>query len=66
MVTWEMPLSAIHAENMLKVARAGGIILPPMLSFYSRPRDINDLINHVTGKVLDCLGIDNNIYKRWK
>ncbi len=66
LVTREMPLSSIHTENMARVSRAGGIILPPVLSFYSKPKDINDLVNHVVGRVLDCLGLENNIYQRWE
>lgn len=66
LVTREMPLSQIHIENMEKVSRAGGIILPPVLSFYSKPKDINDMVNHVIGKVLDILDIENDVYKRWK
>jgi 4-hydroxy-3-polyprenylbenzoate decarboxylase len=66
LVTREMPLSSIHTENMTRVSRAGGIILPPVLSFYSKPKDINDLVNHVVGKVLDSLGLENKLYKRWK
>lgn len=66
LVTRETPLSQIHIENMEKVSRAGGIILPPVLSFYSRPKNINDIVNHVIGKVLDMLGIENDVYKRWK
>lgn len=66
LVTREMPLSPIHTENMTRVLHAGGIIIPPVLSFYSKPKDINDLVNHVIGKVLDSLGLDNKLYKRWK
>lgn len=66
LVTREMPLSQIHIENMEKISRAGGVILPPVLSFYSKPKDINDMVNHVIGKTLDTLGIDNDVYKRWE
>jgi 4-hydroxy-3-polyprenylbenzoate decarboxylase len=66
LVTREMPLSHIHTENMARVSRAGGIILPPVMSFYSKPKGIDDHINHVVGKVLDSLGIDNEIFRRWK
>ena len=66
LVTREMPLSVIHTENMARVSRAGGVILPPVLSFYSEPRDIKDHVNHVIGKVMDSLGIENELFKRWK
>jgi 4-hydroxy-3-polyprenylbenzoate decarboxylase len=66
LVTREMPLSQVHIENMEKASRAGAIILPPVLTFYSKPKDINDMVNHVIGKTLDMLGIENDVYKRWK
>jgi 4-hydroxy-3-polyprenylbenzoate decarboxylase len=65
LVAREMPLSQIHIENMERVSRAGGIILPPVLTFYSKPKNINDMVNHVIGKVLDMLDIENDMYKRW-
>jgi len=65
LVAREMPLSQIHIENMERVSRAGGIILPPVLTFYSKPKNINDMVNHVIGKVLDMLDIENDVYKRW-
>ncbi len=65
LVAREMPLSQIHVENMERVSRAGGIILPPVLTFYSKPKNINDMVNHVIGKVLDMLDIENDVYKRW-
>lgn len=61
----EMPLSAIHLENMLKLARLGVIIAPPIPGFYHRPEKIDDLIDFVVGKLLDLMGIDNNLYRRW-
>ncbi len=66
LVTREMPLSQIHTENMARVSSAGGIILPPVMTFYSGPKDINGHVNHVIGKVLDSLGIGNDMFKRWK
>ncbi len=66
LVTREMPLSLIHTENMARVSRAGGVILPPILTFYNKPKNINCMINHVVGKVLDILGLDNDVYRRWK
>lgn len=61
----EMPLSAIHIENMLKLARLGVTIAPPIPAFYHKPKSIEDIINFVVGKLLDCSGIENNLYRRW-
>lgn len=61
----EMPFSAIHLENMLKLARLGICIAPPVPAFYHKPKDINEIIDFMVGKILDCLKIDNNLFKRW-
>ena len=61
----ETPLNAIHLENMLKLARIGVIIMPPMPSFYHKPQSIADIVEHHTGRILDCLKIDNQLANRW-
>lgn len=61
----EMPLSAIHLENMLKLSRLGVYIVPPMPGFYHHPENLDDLINFVVGKILDRLRISHNLYQRW-
>jgi 4-hydroxy-3-polyprenylbenzoate decarboxylase len=61
----EMPFSAIHLENMLKLARLGVKIAPPVPAFYHRPEKIDDIIDFVVGKILDSFGIDNAMFKRW-
>lgn len=66
LVPRETPLTAIHLENMLKLARLGVIILPAMPGFYHRPRSVDELLNHIVGKVLDQFNIENNIFKRWE
>ncbi len=62
----EAPLSAIHLENMLKLARLGVVILPPVTEFYTKPESIDDIINHIIGKCLDQFDITrHNLYTRW-
>jgi len=61
----ETPLSAIHLENMLKLARLGTIILPPVTEFYTKPQSIDDIVNHAVGKCLDQFDIEHNLYVRW-
>ncbi len=61
----ETPLSAIHLENMLKLARLGTVIMPPVPAFYSHPADIAGLVRFTTGRVLDQLGVPHNLIQRW-
>ena len=61
----ETPLSPIHLENMLKLARLGVTVLPAMPGFYHSPQSISDLVDFVVGKVLDQLGIEQNLFERW-
>lgn len=61
----EMPFSRVHLENMLKVTDAGGVILPPAPGFYRRPQSIEDLVDFVTGRILDHLGVPNELVKEW-
>jgi 4-hydroxy-3-polyprenylbenzoate decarboxylase len=65
LVVREMPLNAIQIENMLKLARLGVVILPACPAFYHKPKSIEDLVNHVVGRVLDLLGIKSNLFERW-
>ncbi len=61
----ETPMSAIHLENLLKLSRAGAVILPPLPGFYHHPKTILDLIDHTIGKLLDQFGIDHDLFSRW-
>jgi 4-hydroxy-3-polyprenylbenzoate decarboxylase len=61
----EMPFSAIHLENMLKLARLGVRIAPPVPAFYGKPKDLNAMVDFVTGKILDSFGIGHDLFTRW-
>jgi 4-hydroxy-3-polyprenylbenzoate decarboxylase len=62
----ETPLSPIHLENMLALARAGAHIVPAMPAFYHRPESVEDMVRFIAGKVLDLLGIDHGLFRRWE
>jgi 4-hydroxy-3-polyprenylbenzoate decarboxylase len=62
----EMPFSAIHLENMLKLSRLGVGIAPPVAAFYQKPENIGDIIDFVVGKILDMAGIKHNLFSRWQ
>jgi 4-hydroxy-3-polyprenylbenzoate decarboxylase len=61
----EAPLSDIHLENMLKVSRAGAVILPPLPAFYHRPTTIDDLVDHTVARMLDQFGLEAPGTERW-
>ncbi|RJQ23151.1 MAG: UbiX family flavin prenyltransferase [Nitrospiraceae bacterium] len=61
----EMPFSVIHLENMLRLARAGAKVAPPVPAFYHKPGHINDIVDFVVGKLLDLGGIEHTLFKRW-
>jgi 4-hydroxy-3-polyprenylbenzoate decarboxylase len=62
----ETPLSQIHLENLLKLARCGVRIVPAMPAFYSRPTSVEDIVDQFVMKVLDSMGIEHKLGKRWK
>jgi 4-hydroxy-3-polyprenylbenzoate decarboxylase len=62
----EMPLSAIHLENMLKLSRIGVRIAPPVPAFYHRPESLDEMVDFLAGKLLDSLGVEHTLYKRWE
>jgi 4-hydroxy-3-polyprenylbenzoate decarboxylase len=66
LVPRETPLSRIHLENMIKLQDAGAIILPAMPGFYHRPSTIDEIVDHLVGKILDQLKIQHDLFKRWK
>jgi 4-hydroxy-3-polyprenylbenzoate decarboxylase len=61
----EMPFSAIHLENMLKLARLGVKIAPPAMGFYHGPKSLDGMIDFVAGKILDAMGVEHEIFRRW-
>ena len=61
----EAPLSEIHLENMLKLARMGVVILPPVPAFYNHPRTIDDVVDHSVGRMLDAFGLEMRGAVRW-
>lgn len=61
----ESPLHEIHLENMLKLSRMGVVILPPVPAFYNHPQNLDDMINHVTMRVLDQFDIHLDVMNRW-
>ena len=65
LVPRETPLSAIHLENMLKLARAGAVILPPAPGFYTHPQTVADLVDFVVARILDHLAVPNTLLPRW-
>lgn len=62
----EMPFNTIHIENMLRLSKMGVIVAPPVPAFYHNPKGINDIVDFVVGKILDSMGIENSLFKRWE
>ena len=65
LVVRESPLHDIHLENMLKLSRMGVVILPPVPAFYNHPQNLDDMINHVTMRILDQFDIHLDVMNRW-
>lgn len=66
LVPRETPLSEIHLENLLRMARLGAVVLPAMPGFYHHPKSVDELVDHVVGKLLDRLGVEHALGARWK
>ena len=65
LVVRESPFSVIHLENMLKLARMGVVILPPVPAFYNNPQNLDDMINHIAMRVIDQFDIHLDVMNRW-
>ncbi|NPA04409.1 MAG: UbiX family flavin prenyltransferase [Epsilonproteobacteria bacterium] len=61
----ELPFSALALENMNKLAKLNVIIAPPVVGYYSYPKDLEEMENFIIGKWFDLIGIEHNLYKRW-
>ncbi|WSI74806.1 UbiX family flavin prenyltransferase [Streptomyces sp. NBC_01335] len=66
LVPRETPLSEIHLENMLALARMGARIVPPMPAFYNHPRSVDDIVDHITARVLDQFDLPAPAARRWE
>jgi len=65
LVPRETPLSIIHLENLLRLARAGAQVLPAMPAFYQQPQNVEALVDFVVGKMLDALQLSHDLFTRW-
>ena len=65
LLTRETPLSLIHLENMRRAVMAGATIMPPCPAFYARPQTVDELVDATVARLLDQLGIDNDLMRRW-
>lgn len=65
LVPRETPFSVLHLENMLRLSRAGAVILPPSPGFYHRPQQIGDLVDFVVARIMDRVGVPQSLMKRW-
>jgi 4-hydroxy-3-polyprenylbenzoate decarboxylase len=61
----ETPLHQAHLKNMLTVTEMGGIIAPPVPAFYAKPANLEEMVDHSIGRVLDLFGIENELTRRW-
>jgi flavin prenyltransferase len=62
----ESPFNEIHLENMLALTRMGAVVFPPVPAFYSKPNTIDDMVNHIVGRLLDQFGLQSPDLSRWQ
>jgi 4-hydroxy-3-polyprenylbenzoate decarboxylase len=65
LVPRECPLGTIHLRNLYELSQMGTVIIPPVLSYYNHPKNVEDCTRHVVGKVMDQLGFDMEGFQRW-
>ncbi len=65
LLTRETPLNLAHLRNMVAVTEMGGIIFPPVPAFYQKPASVDELINHTVGRVIDVLGMNQQLAPAW-
>lgn len=61
----ECPLSSIHLKNLLELSQAGAVVLPPVISCYSKPGSVQEMLHHLTGKILDLFDLEAEDFCRW-
>ncbi len=61
----ETPVSLVHIDNMARATRAGAIVFPLTPAFYNRPQDLEEIVEHFTGRIFDLLGLPHTLGKRW-
>jgi 4-hydroxy-3-polyprenylbenzoate decarboxylase len=55
-----------HLRNLTTLAELGAVIVPPIVAFYQKPTSLDDMIDHTVGKLLDLLGVEHALYRRWE
>jgi len=65
LVPRETPLSAIHLQNMLRLSRAGAVVMPAAPGFYNRPQSVQELVDFIVARVLDQFGVEHALVRRW-
>jgi len=66
LVARETPLNLVHLRNMVTVTEMGGVIFPPVPSFYARLESLDAMVDQTVGRVLDLFGVDTGLVRRWQ